>query len=101
MTGFVFTFSLFCTAVLNTDPAVLQRAELSSVRQLIEAVVPDARLHSVYQRPRTQQSFATTVPVSPQISSPQSQLRYDGNTVPFVPATYALAARPIRAPSAA
>lgn len=101
MTGFVFTFSLFCTAVLNTDPAVLQRAELSAVRQLIEAVVPDARLHRMYQSRRTQHPISTTIPAHLRISTFRSQHRRDRNTVSFVPAVSFLSARPIRAPSAA
>jgi hypothetical protein len=100
MTGFVFTFSLFCTAVLNTDPAILQRAELTAVRQMIEAVVPAARLHRVYRIRQTQYPLSTNLSANPRLSSPPSRHCYEGNTVPFIPAHRRISARPIRAPSA-
>jgi hypothetical protein len=40
MTGFVFTFSLLCTAALQADPAVLQRPESGILRPFIEAALP-------------------------------------------------------------
>ena len=40
MTGFVFTFSLLCTAALQADPAVLQRPENGILRPFIEAALP-------------------------------------------------------------
>ncbi|MCB2204240.1 hypothetical protein KQI65_05775 [bacterium] len=46
MTGFVFTFSLLCTAALQADPAVLQRPEAAILRPLLEAALPAAHLTS-------------------------------------------------------
>ena len=40
MTGFIFTCSLLCTAALQADPAVLQRAETNVMRHILEAVIP-------------------------------------------------------------
>ncbi|MFA6232897.1 MAG: hypothetical protein WC824_01745 [Bacteroidota bacterium] len=100
MTGFVFTFSLFCTAVFNTDPAVLQRAELTAVRQMIEAVIPEARLQRVFRNRQSQCPISTIIPASPRTSSLRSQSCCDGNTVSFIPASRRMSARPIRAPSA-
>lgn len=101
MTGFVFTFSLFCTALLQTDAAVLTQVELAPVRQIIDAVLPDAR----------PQSFATgrqhlVPPVSPAPASPASSALHgtrlrDGIAADAFHPLRLLRARPIRAPSAA
>ncbi|MBE0645197.1 MAG: hypothetical protein IH600_14030 [Bacteroidetes bacterium] len=100
MTGFVFTFSLFCTAILNSDPAVLQRAELAAVRQIIEAVIPEARLHRSLRSRQTQPLLSKSLPDNPWPSILPSQRRCDENSVRFAPARKHLNARPIRAPSA-
>ncbi len=99
MTGFVFTFSLFCTAVLNSDPAVLQRAELAAVRQIIEAVIPEARIHRALRSRQTQPLLSQNLFGNSWSASLRPQRRCDENTVSFLPACRQLIARPIRAPS--
>ncbi|MDT8323063.1 MAG: hypothetical protein RRA94_03045 [Bacteroidota bacterium] len=46
MTGFVFTFSLLCTAALQADPAILQRPETGVLRPLLEAALPAVHLNT-------------------------------------------------------
>jgi len=50
MTGFVFTFSLLCTAALQADPAILQRPESGILRPLFEAALPAVRVHASRSR---------------------------------------------------
>ena len=47
MTGFVFTFSLLCTAALQADPALLQRPEAAILRPLLVAALPASQLTAV------------------------------------------------------
>ncbi len=99
MTGFVFTFSLFCTAVLNTDPAVLQRAELAAVRQIIEAVIPEARLHRVLGKGQTQPLFTNTLPPGHRSRYSLPKRRFEVHSASPFPVCRFLIARPIRAPA--
>jgi hypothetical protein len=99
MTGFVFTFSLFCTALLQTDAAVLAHVELSPVRQIIDAVLPDARPRPVYAGRHT-----VVPPLSP-APSPTAQAalpltrRIDGITGAAPVPKHFLYVRHIRAPA--
>lgn len=43
MTGFIFTFSLFCTAVIQADPAVMHSADANVIRHIMDAAGPTLR----------------------------------------------------------
>ncbi|MDX9758824.1 MAG: hypothetical protein RBU27_06650 [Bacteroidota bacterium] len=99
MTGVVFTFSLFCTALLQTDPTVLQQVELAPVRQIIDAVIPEAHSRTMFAGRQT-----STPPVVPYLlHSTQpglSPLRlFDGIGVRAAHRHTVMRVTPIRAPS--
>ncbi len=52
MTGFVFTFSLLCTAALQADPAILQRPEMGILRPFLEAAMPVVQQLPIVSRER-------------------------------------------------
>lgn len=100
MTGFVFTFSLFCTALLQTDPTVLQQVELAPVRQIIDAVIPEAHARTMFAGRQ-----ASTPPAAPHpyhAAQPRlSPLRLlDGIGVRAAYLHTVMRVVPIRAPSA-
>ena len=100
MTGFVFTFSLFCTALLQTDPVLLQQVELAPVRQIIDAVIPEAHPRTLFTGRKT-----STPPVAPHqllpAQPPLAPLRMlDGIGVRAAHRHRVMRATSIRAPSA-
>lgn len=96
MTGFVFTFSLFCTALLQSDPAILQHVELAPMRQIIDAVMPEvmppAGRHKLVPPSHPHQTPSTQPAILP-------LHRCDGSSVSAVRLSRVRRARPIRAPS--
>ena len=99
MTGFVFTFSLFCTALLQGDPSALQQVELAPVRQIIDAVIPDAGRNTTRGG-----RYPVVSPLSPHSphntpEAPVSWRRLDGSTDHSPVTRHFLHARPIRAPA--
>ncbi len=100
MTGFVFTFSLFCSAVLNSDPAVLQRGEFAAMRQIIESVIPETQLHRALRTRQSHVSYAALLSHAPSVPVLRQRLRASWGTVHTLPVRRYLSARPIRAPSA-
>jgi hypothetical protein len=99
MTGFIFTFSLFCSAVLNADPAVLQRSEFAAMRQIIESVIPETQLHRVLRTRQSQVTFSSPLFRTPSGLVPQAPLRWRWDSVHALQVHRFLNARPIRAPS--
>jgi hypothetical protein len=100
MTGFVFTFSLFCTALLQSDAVMLQHVDLVPMRQIIDAVLPEAGHRTLNPGRHTlvpPLSLQRTPSVHAAITSTR---RGDGSDGPAVSLSRVLRARPIRAPSA-
>lgn len=97
MTGFVFTFSLFCTALLQSDPAILQHVELAPVRQIIDAVMPEVRPQAGRHK-LVPPAYPHQTPSMQPVIVPLH--RCDGSSVSAVRLSRVLRARPIRAPSA-
>lgn len=96
MTGFVFTFSLFCTALLQSDPAMLQHVELAPMRQIIDAVMPEV-MPPAGRHKLVPPSYPHPTPSTQPAILPLH--RCDGSSVSAVRLNRALRARPIRAPS--
>lgn len=99
MTGFIFTFSLFCSAVLNADPAVLQRSEFAAMRQIIESAIPETQLHRVLRTRQSQVTFSAPLFHAPSGLLPQTPFRWRWDSVQALQSRRCLDARPIRAPA--
>ena len=101
MTGFVFTFSLFCTAVIQADPAVIQSADASVIRQIIDAAVPALRPQMRWS-PRRHRSAGAAILLHTQQDDVPS-VCHSTVDVPSAAAanSFLRAAHPIRAPEAA
>lgn len=98
MTGFVFTFSLLCTAALQADPAILQRPETGILRPFLEAALPAVRLNAA----RSHSDFCAPVAaVRGQDASPDVRMPRGTAIIPeYPPALHPTRRqRPIRAPT--
>ncbi|MBR9975996.1 MAG: hypothetical protein KFF77_10480 [Bacteroidetes bacterium] len=99
MTGFVFTFSLFCTALLQSDAAMLAHVELVPVRQIIDAVLPDARPRPMFAGGHTVVPPLSRTPSPTALAVLPSTRRIDGITGAAPMPLRFLHARQIRAPA--
>lgn len=100
MTGFVFTFSLLCTAALQADPAILQRPESGILRPFLEAALPSVRLHGTRTRA---ESRVPPVGIDGRDAPPCGMSLVPGSTLSpeyQLPQRPTRRLRPIRAPTA-
>ncbi|PLX23175.1 MAG: hypothetical protein C0600_15425 [Ignavibacteria bacterium] len=101
MTGFIFTFSLFCSAVIQADPAVLQSADAGVIRHILEAAAPTLRAQINWTVGKHHPACSTApTQVKQRHALPEIRL-LSGSSRREHTSVFLRSAHPIRAPSAA